>query len=207
MSNVVIKRDGTQVPFQTEEIVKAMQEVIKPLKLEDPFIPVFKIIKNFEMKLPDQVTTEEIDSLLLKAMEGLITEDPLYDKIAVAQLAKMISKNVNKRFNTFKEYIAWAVDQELLRKEMLEYDLDRLEWEMDHSRDHIFNFFGIATFEKKYQLRDYDQKLLEKIQWTWMRMAMGIAFVEPEGNRNEFALDIYHQISQLKYLHSHSYNA
>ncbi|USN55321.1 MAG: hypothetical protein H6765_01635 [Candidatus Peribacteria bacterium] len=69
MSKIVIHRDGSQETFQTEQIVKAIQQVIEPLKLSDPFIPMFKIIKNFELKLPDEVTTDEIDRLLLKAIE------------------------------------------------------------------------------------------------------------------------------------------
>lgn len=35
----------------------------------DPFMMMFKVIKNFELKLPDQVKTEEIDQLLLKSLE------------------------------------------------------------------------------------------------------------------------------------------
>ena len=207
MSKVVIHRDGKEEAFKTEKIIKAIQTVIDPLKLDDPFIPMFKIIKNFEMKLPERVSTSEIDNLLLKAIEGLISEDPIYDQIATAQVAKIINHRTTARFKTFKEFITRAVDQELIRKDMLLFDLDRLEWEMDRSRDSEFKFFGIANFEKKYQLRDYDKKPLEKTQWTWMRIAMGVSFNEPEETRDEFCLKVYHQMSQFKYFHSCSTNA
>jgi len=205
MSKLVIHRDGKKEVFQTEKIIKAIQTIIEPLKLEDPFVAMFKIIKNFELKLPDEIKTDDIDRLLLKAMEGLISEDLVYDQIATAQFAKIINKTAQSRFMTFKEYIEYGVEQKLLREEMLEFDIDTLEWNMNYSRDTIFTFFGIASFEKKYQLRDYEQKPLEKIQRTWMRMAMGLAFLQED--RNDFALKIYHQLSQLKYLHSHSYNS
>ncbi len=207
MSKIVIHRDGKQEPFQTEKIIKAIQDIIDPMKLEDPFVAMFKIIKNFEVKLPDTVGTDEIDRLLLKAMEWLISEDPLYDRIASAQLAKIVNKTVEARFNTFKEYIEYAVSEKLLREEMLTYNIDELEWHMDPRRDTLLNFFAMANFEKKYQLTDYNKKKLEKIQWTWMRMAMGIAFVEPENERNEFAKKLYDNFSQLRYIHSHSFNA
>ena len=96
----------------------------------------------------------------------------MYDAIATAQMAKIINKSVSGRFASFKEYIEYAVGEKLLREEMLLYDIDTLEWEMNFERDTQFQFFGIASFEKKYQLRDYEQNLLEKTQWTWMRMAM-----------------------------------
>ena len=69
MSKIVIHRDGTQELFQTEQIIRAIQDIIDPMKLDDPFVPMFKIIKNVELKLPDQISTHEIDRLLLKAME------------------------------------------------------------------------------------------------------------------------------------------
>ncbi|MDP2670810.1 MAG: ribonucleoside-diphosphate reductase subunit alpha [bacterium] len=207
MSKFVTHRDGTQELFQSEKIIKAIQDIIEPMKLDDPFVPMFKIIKNFELKLPDQVSTDEIDHLLLKGIEGLISEDPLYDRIAAAQLAKIVNKTVEARFMTFKEYIHYAVELKLLREDMLNFDLDDLERHLDYSRDKLLNFFAIANFEKKYQLRDYEKNRLEKIQWTWMRMAMGLAFIEPDGERNEFAKKLYDQFSQLKYMHSHSFNA
>jgi ribonucleoside-diphosphate reductase alpha chain len=207
MSKIVIHRDGKQEPFQTEKIIRAIQDIIDPMKLDDPFVPMFKIIKNLEVKLPDQVGTDEIDRLLLKAMEGLISEDPLYDRIASAQLAKIVNKTVETRFNTFKEYIEYAVSEKLLREEMLNFNLDELEWHMDRSRDRLMNFFAMANFEKKYQLTDYKKQKLEKVQWTWMRMAMGIAFVEPEAEKNEFAKKLYDNFSQLRYIHSHSFNS
>jgi len=207
MSKVVIHRDGKQEPFQTEKIIKAIQDIIDPMKLDDPFVAMFKIIKNFETKLPDQIGTDEIDRSLLKAMEGLISEDPLYDRIASAQLAKIVNKTVEARFATFKEYVEFAVGENLLREEMLSFNLDELEWHMDRSRDKLMNFFAMANFEKKYQLTDYKKQKLEKVQWTWMRMAMGIAFVEPVEERNAFAKKLYDNFSQLRYIHSHSFNA
>lgn len=207
MSKYITHRDGSQELFQTEKIIKAIQDIIDPMKLDDPFVPMFKIIKNFEMKLPDQVSTSEIDRLLLKSMEGLISEDPLYDRIAAAQLGKIVNKTVESRFMTFKEYIHFAVKEKLLREEMLTFNIDELEWHMDYSRDSLLNFFAMANFEKKYQLTDYNKNKLEKIQWTWMRMAMGIAFVEPLEERTAFAKKLYDQLSQLKYIHSHSFNA
>lgn len=207
MSKIVIHRDGKQEPFQTEKIIKAIQDIIEPMKLDDPFVAMFKIIKNFEVKLPDTVGTDEIDRLLLKAIEWLISEDPLYDRIASAQLAKIVNKTVETRFNTFKEYIEYAVQEKLLREEMLTFNIDELEWHMDRSRDSLMNFFAMANFEKKYQITDYEKRKLEKTQWTWMRMAMGIAFVEPEAERNAFAKKLYDNFSQLRYIHSHSFNS
>ena len=89
----------------------------------DPFMMMFKVIKNFELKLPDQVSTEEIDHLLLKSLEGLIPEDPEYDALATKQVNKMIEKSVNGKFQSFSEYVNYGIKQELLDPRLLEYDL------------------------------------------------------------------------------------
>jgi len=69
MSKYVIHRDGRQELFTTEKIIDAIKYLLEGAQIGDPFVAMFKIIKNFELKLPDQVTTAEIDQLLLKSIE------------------------------------------------------------------------------------------------------------------------------------------
>jgi ribonucleoside-diphosphate reductase alpha chain len=123
MSNTVIHRDGSLEPFQTEKIIRAIQQIVDGVRLDDPFVAVFKIIKNFELKLPDQIRTEDIDELLLKAIEPLIAEDPMFDLIATRQLAKIINRSITGRFQSFAEYIQYAVGEKLLDPRLLEFNL------------------------------------------------------------------------------------
>lgn len=200
MSKVVIKRDGTQEPFMTEKIVTAMQQVITPLRVDDPFIPMFKIIKNFEMKLPDQVTTEEIDRLLLKAIEGLISEDPIYDDIATSQLVMIINEGVNKRFKSFREYVEYGIQEGLLHSNLLDFDIDSLELSLNYEYDKELNYFGLHTLHDRYLIKDRNQQVIEKPQWMWMRVAMGLSLYETD--KEQFALGLYKKFAQLKYIHS-----
>ncbi|MEY3197694.1 MAG: hypothetical protein RL023_335, partial [Candidatus Parcubacteria bacterium] len=140
MSKYVTHRDGKKELFKTEEIVKAIQDLLNDITIDDPFIAMFKIIKNFELKMPEEVTTEEIDQLLLKAIEGLISEDPMYDRIASAQLAKITNKKVGQRFQRFADFIEYGIGEKLLRVEMRNFDIDDLERHMQSSRDKKMNF-------------------------------------------------------------------
>lgn len=200
MSNIVIHRDGTAEPFQTEKIIKAIQDIVEGLHIDDPFVAVFKIIKNVELKLPDQVRTEELDELVLKAIEPLITDDPVFDKIATRQLAKIINKSVNGRFQSFSEYIQYAVGENLLSEKLLEFDLGALELTLNHALDNEFNYFGLATIKDRYLIRDRKKEIIEQPQWMWMRIAMGLSL--PEQAKEEFAMKIYNKMATLKYLHS-----
>jgi ribonucleoside-diphosphate reductase alpha chain len=49
-------------------------------------------------------------------------------------------------------------------------------------------------------MRDRSKQIIEQPQWMWMRIAMGLSL--PETDKESFALQIYHNMGQLKYLHS-----
>jgi ribonucleoside-diphosphate reductase alpha chain len=201
MANTVLHRDGSIENFQTEKIIQAISSVLENIPgLTDPFVAMFKIIKNFETKLPEQIKTEEIDNLILKAIEPLIAEDPIYDAIATKQSVKLISESVNKRFSSFGEYITFAADNNFLDPRMKEFNLGTLELEINYEHDAALNYFGLTTMNHRYLIKDYDKNVLEKPQWMWMRIAMGLSL--NEANKEEFALKIYHKLAALKYLHS-----
>ncbi len=192
MSNTVIHRDGSIEPFQTEKIIRAIQDIVDGVRLDDPFVAVFRIIKNFELKLPDQIRTEDIDELLLKAIEPLIAEDPMYDTIATRQLAKIINRSITGRFHSFAEYIQYSISQQLLDPRLGQFDLGQLELSINYEYDNLFNYFGLATVKDRYLSRDRDKQIIEQPQWMWMRIAMGLSL--PEVDKESFALDIYHKM-------------
>jgi ribonucleoside-diphosphate reductase alpha chain len=200
MTKTVIHRDGRIEPFKTEKIIDAIKEVIDDVRLQDPFIAMFKIIKNFETKLPDEIKTEEIDWLILKAIEPLIAEDPIYDTIATRQFVKILSEDVNKRFQSFTSYIHYWVDQGILDSRLLTFDLDRLELELRYDYDNLLNYFWTSTLHHRYLVKDLDKNILEKPQWMWMRIAMWLSILEE--NKEDFTLKIYHKLWSLRYLHS-----
>jgi len=201
-TKTVMHRDGTVEKFQMEKIIKAIQYAVEGVELDDPYIPVFKIMKNFELKMPDQVKTEEIDQLLLKAIEPLISDDPIYDSIATRQIVKMVESAVHTRFKNFRDYVVYATKKEILHAEMPDFDFDVLEAEMNSSYDNCLNCFGTSTMKHRYLLRDYDKNIMETPQWMWMRIAMGLALAEKKEERETFAIKIYHKLASLSYLHS-----
>ena len=200
MSKIVIHRDGKTEPFRTEKIIDAIKYLFDGNDVSDPFMTMFKVIKNFEIKLPDQITTEQIDHLLLKSLEWLITEDPDYDTLAVKQLIKIINKSVENRFDTFADYIKHGVESDILDKRMLDFDLATIEWAIDYGKDNLWTYFGLDTLKHRYLVRDHDKNLLEKSQWMRMRVAMWLSYNEP--NKEEFAIKVYNKMSSMKYLHA-----
>lgn len=196
MKRTVIKRDGSEQPFRTQKIINAIFDIIQGLKVEDDYELVFKIMKELDLKVPDRVTTEELDKLVLKAIEQLIPKHPVYDTLATRQLLKIVDKDINRRLGSFKEYLEQAFDQDLLDERLREFDFDLLSKTLDVGRDGLLEYFGLTTLKDRYLMRNRDDEIIEKPQWFFMRVAMGIA------NSNEQIVQMYEKLSRLEYLHS-----
>ncbi|MFN3787076.1 MAG: ribonucleotide reductase N-terminal alpha domain-containing protein [Sulfurihydrogenibium azorense] len=196
MQRIVVKRDGTVEKFQMKKLVDAIFALLEGLELPDDYEIVFKVAKELDLKIPEKVTTEELDYLVLKAIEHLIPKNYIYDTLATRQLLKIINRRIDRRFNSFKDYINYAVEEKLLKPELLQFDIDRLEKAIDYSRDYNLDYFGLSTLKDRYLMKDRDFETIEKPQWFFMRVAMGI------GNTEDEIIKIYNKLSNLEYLHS-----
>lgn len=196
MKRTVIKRDGAEEPFRTQKIINAIFHIIQGLKVEDDYDLVFKIMKELDLKVPERVTTEELDQLVLKAIEQLIPKHPVYDTLATRQLLKLINKDINRRLENFDDYLEQAFEQDLLDERLREFDVKLLADTLSFERDALLDYFGLTTLKDRYLMKNRDGQTIEKPQWFFMRVAMGI------GNSNEEVVKLYEKLSKLEYLHS-----
>src|SRR5690625_6313761 len=75
-------------------------------------------MKELDLKIPKEAKTEEIDQLLLKAIEQLIPQHPRYDRLATRQLLKQINKRIDQKLGGFREYLDHAISQDLVIEEV-----------------------------------------------------------------------------------------
>jgi ribonucleoside-diphosphate reductase alpha chain len=196
MQRTVTKRDGREEPFRTQQIINAIFEIIQGLEVEDDYELVFLIMKELDLKVPVRVTTEELDRLVLKTIEQLIPKHPVYDALATRQLLKLINKDINRRLDDFQDYLEHAFEEELLDESLHEFDTELLADTLNFERDGLLGYFGLTTLKDRYLMKNRDDKIIEKPQWFFMRVAMGI------GNSNEQVVKMYNKLSRLEYLHS-----
>ncbi len=196
MQRTVIKRDQSTEKFETQKIINAIFEILNGLEVEDNYEIVFRIMKELDLKIPEQVKTEEIDQLLLKAIEQLIPDHPRYDHLATRQLLKQINKKIDRRLNGFESYLRRALEENLIKDELFEFDIELLSNAINYERDELFGYFGLTTLRDRYLMKNRKQQIIEKPQWFFMRVAMGI------GNTNEEVVRVYNKLSKLEYMHS-----
>ncbi len=196
MHRTVIKRDGSEERFRTQEIINAIFEIIKGMEVEDDYELVFKIIKELDLKVPERVTTEELDVLVLKAIEHLIPKHPVYDTLATLQLLKLINKRIDRRFKSFTAYLKFNIKSGYLKQELADFNLKEIEKAIDYKNDRLLDYFGLTTLRDRYLSKDTEQEVIEKPQWFFMRVAMGV------GNDEQEIIAVYQKMSRLEYLHS-----
>lgn len=196
MERVVVKRDGHIEKFQMKKLIDAIFALLDGLDLPDDYEIVFRVAKELDLKIPEKVTTEELDYLVLKAIEHLIPKNYIYDTLATRQLLKIINRSIDKKFRSFKEYVEYAVGESLLKPELLSFDIDFLQSHIDYKRDFNLDYFGLSTLKDRYLMKNREFETIEKPQWFFMRVSMGI------GNNEDEILKIYNKLSNLEYLHS-----
>lgn len=195
----VIKRNGGQEPVQLDKIVRRIAARSGGLAVE-PILVAQKVING----IYDGVTTRELDDLAVKTAAGLITTHPDYGLLAARLSVSILHKETDPSFAATIEKLharvtktgrhAPAVSDELLA--VVRANKHRIESELRLERDFEFDYMGIATLRKGYLL-ELDGKIVERPQYLWMRVALGIHMWDIEE-----AFQTYHLMSTKKFTHA-----
>ncbi|MDP3900035.1 MAG: ribonucleoside-diphosphate reductase subunit alpha [bacterium] len=215
MTNIMIKhRDGSMEPYDADKINRSIERAC--VGLNDPISMVTQIASETELTLYNGITTEDLDQATISAAVQNIKDDPDYDKAATRLLLKTNYKKVLGDFNSNEEFIdlhrsnfiSYIKNKSLngiLDKRFTGiYDLELLASALKPQRDELFRYIGLTTILKRYAIRGEKQELLELPQYTWMRIAMGLAL--PEQNPTKWAINFYNKLSQLHYISGGSTN-
>lgn len=189
----VIKRDGTRESVKVEKILHAVNRACRGLDDVEPL----EIAKRTINGLHDGSTTTELDDLSISNAVMLMTDEPVYSKVAARMLSENIRKEVGRDW-AFRDYLQNALDLGLVNSriyELASQDFQTIEFGIRHERDDLFEYFGLKTVTDRYLLRHpKTRKLIERPQWLFMRVALGLSESVKE------ALEFYDIISQFLYM-------
>src|SRR3989339_39016 len=212
----VTHRDGSRSAYNADMINRSIERACKGLS--DAVSKVTQIASETEVALFDGITTEELDQATINAAVQNIKDDPDYDAVASRLLLKTTYKSVLGDFNNddpaelkykhaqgFLACIKNGATASILDERFLvKYDLEKLADALDIARDELFRYIGLVPSQKRYSILGPRQELSETPQFTWMRVAMGLAL--PEKNPTEWAIKFYNKLSKLEYVSGGSTN-
>jgi len=205
----VIKRDGRKEQVKFEKISKRISRVSKDLKHTDPFAIAQKVIQG----LYDGVSTKELDQLAIETSYSMSVKHPEYDMLATRLAISSLHKETPSTFTEVIEKLSHVMDgrgnhRSLISKNIITFVKKHghiLDTAIDYTRDYSFDYFGIKTLERSYLLKTYEknkegkifQKIVERPQHMWMRVAIAIHLDDVDA-----ALNTYHMLSTKQATHA-----
>lgn len=207
----IIRSNGEEVPFSSEIVLTRLQRLSKDL----PKVDLAELIEGIVRNIYNHMPLTEVEDVIVGAAKQHIEKhydysflasrlviDKLYKDILDAEIGSDLLDVSHSE--QFRSYIDKGVELELLDPELARFDLERLGKALHTERDQLFKFLGTQTIVDRYLLRERDaaRTVFELPQFMWMRVAMGLALAEKEGEREDWAIKFYDQLSQLNVVSS-----
>ena len=208
MTITVVKRNGTRVPYDANQINLAIEAACEGLG--DTAAWVTQIATELEITLFDGITTQQLDEAVIQVALQNVKDDPDFDVVAARLLLKTIYKRVLGDYDTTEELVALhrdhfgpnilrGVQEGLLDPRLGElFDLDALAAELIPANDSLLKYIGVVTLNNRYGIKGRNGDPLEVPQYFWMRISMGLSL--NEANPTEHAIGFYKKMSSLEYL-------
>lgn len=149
---------------------------------------------------------EKLNALIKAAVELTTAESPMWEMISGRLLNFQINRGIEEEerklgINTFYEKLRYLTDERLYGSYILDNyskeEIAKAEGFMAESRNHLFNYSGLDLLAKRYLIRTYDGRIIERVQEMYMGIALHLAMPEKE-NRLMWVEKIYHLLSKLE---------
>ena len=198
----VTKRDGQLEDIAFDKILARVKKLGQEVNIQINYSSLaMKVIDQ----LYDKIETAKIDELAAEQCASLSTNHPDYGTLAARIVVSNHQKNtdpyfdmvVNRLYN-FKNIHGEV--KPLVSKEFFEYyanNQEKIESMFDYERDYLIDYFGFKTLERAYLFR-VDNKIVERPQHMWMRVAIGIHGDPSNPNSLSLVKETYDLMS-LKY--------
>ena len=174
----VIKRDGTQEKIFFDKITARNLKLASDLNINPEELSQ-EVIKG----LSNGMTTREIDNLSCENSLSKSIYEPEYGILATRIAVNDLHKTTP---NTFSEYLQLV--KHLLQDRVYNFaikNINVIETAIDNNYDNKFSYFGFKTIERSYLLRNEKLKIVERPQYMYMRIALGIHSLFYDGINNK----------------------
>lgn len=150
------------------------------------------------------IHTSQLDELAAQTCAYMAATHPDYSKLAARIVVDNLHKNTLDDYGQvattlFKYKYIYDSDASLISEDVYNFimeNIDRINSEIDYTRDFQYDYFGFKTLERSYLLRVND-KIVERPQHMLMRVSAGIHCGDIERT-----IQTYHLMSQKYFTHA-----
>ena len=202
----VTKRNGQLEDIAFDKILSRVKKLGQEANIQINYSSLaMKVIDQ----LYDKIETTKIDELAAEQCASLSTNHPDYGTLAARIVVSNHQKNtdpyfvmvINRLYN-FKN--SKGEIKPLISKELFEYyanNQSEIENMFDYNRDYLIDYFGFKTLERAYLFK-IGNKVVERPQHMWMRVAIGIHGDLNNPNSLSLVKETYDLMSQKYFTHA-----
>jgi ribonucleotide reductase alpha subunit len=194
----VQKRNGEFEQISFDKITKRIIDLAFGLKNVEPIL----IAKETINGIYDRIKTTELDTLSAEICATKSQVHPDYSQLGGRILVSNIIKTTS---DSYLEVVSTLHKFNIVSSEFYEFvktNEKELQEMFDYQRDYLFDFFAMKTLERSYLFK-YSDKIIERPQHMWMRVAIQIhAFVESNVDKLTRIKETYDLISRLYFTHA-----
>jgi len=166
----VLKRCGKYEVMSFDKILKRIKSIGMENNIQINYTALaIKVIDQ----IYDNITTTLIDELTAETCASLSTNHPDYSILASSIIISNLHKNTSDDILNNYELLFKRNLISVRLFTIMSKNIDEITSWVDYSRDYLFDYFGFKTLEKAYLFK-IDNKVIERPQHMWLRVALGI---------------------------------
>ena len=205
----VVKRGGKLEDLSFDKILNRIRKLGQEVGIQINYQSlVMKVIDQ----LYDEISTTKIDELVAQQCAVMTTNHPDYAILAGRIVVSNHQKNTDSVFsNVMKELYEFknlhGINKPLISETFwlfVQSNEKIINSIIDYNRDYLIDYFGFKTLEKAYLFK-VRNKIIERPQHMWMRVAIGIhGNTQPENQEKCIKLikETYDLMSQKYFTHA-----
>jgi ribonucleotide reductase alpha subunit len=197
----VTKRNGELQEVAFDKILERVKKLGQEANIHINYSSlVMKVIDQ----LYDNIPTGKIDELAAEQCASMSTNHPDYGILAGRIIVSNHQKNTEDSFLTIMKKLYEFENSKGENISLISQDLwnittkysQEIESMIDYNRDYLIDYFGFKTLERAYLFKVHN-KIVERPQHMWMRVAIGI-----HGSNLELVKETYDLMSQKYFTHA-----
>lgn len=168
----ILKRSGKLEPFNRNKVLSTISRQCRGLDMR--FIRLETLIDRVQSGLSTEpVTADQLNVLIGEESASLVIYHNDYSILASRILQLNLYKTTEDTFSGAMNVLFRAGVLSEYHYSIVNTHRERLNAAIKHERDFNYTYIGLKTLQVTY-LKQVNDKLVERIQYMWMRVAIGI---------------------------------
>lgn len=199
INDIARMADDTELTTVLQDVAREYRErVYSMVTLQEKFANLCK---------PGMSHKEAIDTLIKAAVELTTPEAPAWEMISARILLYRAEQKIKKQedeigidgfYNKLKYMTSEGLYGEYILQNYTEEEINEAATFIKEERNKLLNYSGLDLLLKRYVIKNYAGKAIERVQEMYLGIALHLAMPEQKENRLMWVHRIYDMLSKLE---------